>query len=102
VGIARHDGEVGANKAIEFVKNAPESDTMSAGEIQARLEAKGMHVVTKLDLALLMRAEQRALESGPASPRGFVDNEAMFQAIDRERELQQTSTSEGDRLVPTG
>jgi ferredoxin--NADP+ reductase len=102
VGIARHDGEVGANKAIEFVKNAPESDTMSSDEIQARLEAKGMHVVTKLDLALLMRAEQRALESGPASPRGFVDNEAMFQAIDRERELLQTSTSEGDRLVPTG
>jgi len=62
--------------------------------------------VTKLDLALLGRAEQRSLESGlasgPAGPRGFVDNAAMFQAIDRERELLQSSASEGDRLVPTG
>jgi ferredoxin/flavodoxin---NADP+ reductase len=101
VGIARHDGEVGANKAIEFVKNAPECETMGAEEIQARLEAKGIRIATKLDLALLAHAEQRARESGPASPRGFADNETMFQAIDRERELLQTSASEGSQLVPT-
>jgi ferredoxin/flavodoxin---NADP+ reductase len=102
VGIARHDGEVGANKAIEFLKSLSDRGTMGADEIQARLEAKGLRVVTKPDLALLARAEQRALESGRMSPRGFADNEAMFQAIDRERELLQTSASEGGHLVPTG
>lgn len=101
VGIARHDGEVGANKAIEFLKNASDHGTLSADEIHARLGSKGMRAVTKSDLALLARAEQRALESGPASPHGFADNEAMFQAIDRERELLQASASEGGHLVPT-
>ena len=102
VGIARHDGEVGANKAIEFVKNAPDSETMTANEIQARLEAKGIRTVTKVDLGLLGRAELRRSESGQAGRRSFADNEAMFQAIDRERELMQASASEGNQLVPTG
>jgi ferredoxin/flavodoxin---NADP+ reductase len=101
VGIARHDGEVGASKAIDFVKNAPESNTLSAEEIQARLEAKGIRTVTKLDLALLARAEQRELEARPGLWRGFADNKAMFQAIDRERELLRSSASEGERMVPT-
>jgi ferredoxin--NADP+ reductase len=85
VGIARHDGEVGANKAIEFVKSAPDSETLSGDEILARLESKGMRIVTKADLALLSKAENRALEGGHAAPRGFADNKAMFQAIDHER-----------------
>ncbi len=101
VGIARHDGEVGANKAIEFLKSLPDRCTMGADEVQARLEARGLRVVTKPDLALLARAEQRAREPVPASPHGFADNESMFQAIDRERELLQTSASEGSQLVPT-
>lgn len=101
VGIARHDGEVGANKAIEFLKSLPDRCTMGADEVQARLEARGLRVVTKPDLELLTRAEQRAREPVPASPYGFADNESMFQAIDRERELLQTSASEGSQLVPT-
>src|SRR5580658_1231992 len=47
VGIARHDGELGANKAIEFVKAAPDCDTMAEPEIRARLEAKGLRTVSK-------------------------------------------------------
>ena len=101
VGIARHDGEVGANKAIEYVKSAADHGTLSAQEIQSRLEAKGLRIVNKLDLALLARAEERARESGWLGLRPFSDNDAMFQAIDREREQMQSSTSEGDRLVPT-
>jgi ferredoxin/flavodoxin---NADP+ reductase len=101
VGIARHDGEVGAAKTIEFVKSAPDRGTLSEEEIQSRLAAEGIRTVNKLDLALLARAEQRALESGQVSSRGFADNESMFQAIDRERELLQSSTSEGSQLVST-
>jgi ferredoxin--NADP+ reductase len=101
VGIARHDGELGANKAIEFVKNAPDSGTSSAQEIQGRLEAKGLRIVTKQDLALLARAEESTAALQPTVLRRFTDNEAMFQAIARQREELNVSRDQGNQLVPT-
>lgn len=100
VGIARHDGEVGANKAIELVKSAEDPGTLSADEVQARLEDKGLRVVTKLELALVERAEKRARESGFAGLRSLESDDAMFEAIDRERELLASET-EGARMAPT-
>jgi ferredoxin--NADP+ reductase len=100
VGIARHDGELGANQAIEYAKAGHDGSTLSADEIQARLRAKGIRVVNKLDLATLMKAEQRIAQEGQIGLRAFADNETMFQAIDRERELLQASAAEGT-LVPT-
>jgi ferredoxin--NADP+ reductase len=91
VGIARHDGELGANKAIEFARNAPDSETMSADEIRARLEAKGIRTVSKLDLALLARAEARIFATTPVLVHRFKHNEAMLAAIEHERELMQTA-----------
>lgn len=91
VGIARHDGELGANKAIEFARNAPDSETMNADEIRARLEAKGIRVVTKNDLTLLARAEGRIFADTPVLVRRFKDNEAILAAIEQERELIQTA-----------
>ena len=90
VGIARHDGEVGANRTIEYVKQLSDSDTMPADEIQARLEAKGVRVVTKQDLNLLARAELRAAPGLQLGRRAFAENDAMFQAIEAEREAMQT------------
>jgi ferredoxin--NADP+ reductase len=78
VGIARHDGELGANQAIEFVKNAPDSGTMEEAEIRERLEAKGLRPVNKADLALLARAE--------AIKGSFADNDSMLRTIAEERE----------------
>lgn len=52
VGIARHDGELGAAQAIEFVRNAPESNTLNEQEILARLQEKGLHPVTKAGCGL--------------------------------------------------
>jgi ferredoxin--NADP+ reductase len=86
VGIARHDGELGANQAIEFVKNAPDSDTMSEAEIRARLEARGMRTVSKADLVLLAHAEEQERQAQLSSTYSFVDNEAMLKAIAEERE----------------
>jgi ferredoxin--NADP+ reductase len=86
VGIARHDGELGANQAIEFVKNAPDSDTMSEVEIRARLEARGMRTVSKADLVLLAHAEEQERQAQLSSTYSFVDNEAMLKAIAEERE----------------
>jgi ferredoxin--NADP+ reductase len=86
VGIARHDGELGANQAIEFVKHAPDSGTMSEAAIGARLEAKGMRTVSKADLVLLARAEQREGQARLPGTYSFADNEAMLKAIAEERE----------------
>ena len=86
VGIARHDGELGAAEAIEFLKNAPESNTLNEAEILARLEKKGLHPVTKADLALLARVEQREAAARHLSAFKFADNDAMFKAIAEERE----------------
>ncbi len=86
VGIARHDGELGAAEAIEFLKNAPESNTLNEAEILARLEKKGLHPVTKADLALLARVEQREAAARHLSAFKFADNDAMFKAIAGEQE----------------
>ena len=53
VGIARHDGELGAEQAVAFVKDAPDSNTLSEPEIRAWLEKKGLHPVTKANCGLL-------------------------------------------------
>jgi ferredoxin/flavodoxin---NADP+ reductase len=84
-GLARHDGEVGARKALEYLKDIPDPATLNESEIRARLTAKGIRTVEKGDLTLLSRAEQRI---GPvASPNSFHYKEetAIFQAIDEER-----------------
>jgi ferredoxin/flavodoxin---NADP+ reductase len=86
VGIARHDGELGANQAIEFVKHAPDSGTMSEAEIRARLEANGLRPVSKADLELLARAELQEGRARLSDTYSFVDNEAMLKAIAEERE----------------
>jgi ferredoxin--NADP+ reductase len=86
VGIARHDGELGANQAIEFVKNAPDSETLGEPEILARLEAKGLRTVNKSDLALLARAEEQERQARLSNTYTFTDNEAMLKAIAEQRE----------------
>jgi ferredoxin--NADP+ reductase len=86
VGIARHDGEVGAAETLEYLKSAPEAGTLSEPEILARLCAKGLHPVTKHDLELLARREQREAEERGLTSFKFADNDAMYAAIAEERE----------------
>ena len=95
-GLARHDGELGARQAIEFLKNAPDTNTMTEPEIRALLTENGIRIVDKRDLAFLASAEQR---QGPvASPNSFhfIEEEAIFDAIDEERgrETQAKNTPE--------
>jgi len=86
VGIARHDGELGANQAIEYVKVVPDPGTLREQEILARLEAKGLRIVTKQDLTLLTRAEEREAQLHAAAAYRFSDNDAMLRAVAQERE----------------
>jgi ferredoxin/flavodoxin---NADP+ reductase len=95
-GVARHDGELGARQAIEYLKTAAEVDTLSESEIRARLAAKGLRIVDKKDLAYLACAEQR--QGAIAAPNSFHFKEEaeIFQAIDREIECEGSSEDAAD------
>ncbi|HEV2215829.1 MAG TPA: FAD-dependent oxidoreductase [Terracidiphilus sp.] len=97
VGIARHDGEVGASAALAYLKSAPDAGTLSASAILADLRARGLNPVTKDDLALLGEREKReAVERGLTSFK-FADNDAMYAAIAEERE-QEGKQAAGEAL----
>jgi ferredoxin/flavodoxin---NADP+ reductase len=90
VGIARHDGELGAEQAIDYLQNQPEGNTPAGNaitepEILSALKAKGLHPVTKSDLALLASAEQQEAEQRKLNYFKYSDNQSMFQAIEREK-----------------
>ena len=57
-GVARHDGELGAKKALDYLASTVDPGTLSADEIAARLKAKNLRVVEKPDLALIAKAEE--------------------------------------------
>ncbi len=84
-GLARHDGELGARRAIEFLKDAPDPNTLSESEIRARLIAKGLRIAEKQDLALLAKAEERRGPVSQPSSFHFSREEEIFNAIDEER-----------------
>jgi ferredoxin--NADP+ reductase len=86
VGIARHDGELCADKVIEFVRSIPDCITLENPQLPAWLNARGLRSVTKLDLELLARAEVREAQERHLSFHRFAEDEAMFQAIEEERE----------------
>ncbi|HVC45946.1 MAG TPA: FAD-dependent oxidoreductase [Terracidiphilus sp.] len=86
VGVARHDGEVGAAETLEYLKFAPDSVTLSEREILARLRAKGLRPVTKSDLALLAEVEKRVASERQLTSFKFSDNDSMYKAIRDEGE----------------
>jgi ferredoxin--NADP+ reductase len=99
-GVARHDGELGARKALEYLKDAPDPDTVSEPEIRARLEQKGIRTVDKADLAMLAQAELRHGAIELPNSFNFSENGEIFRALDEEREraaeAERVSVSPGD------
>jgi len=84
-GIARHDGEAGAKKALEYLNEAADPGTFSADEIRERLAAKGIRTVGKADLQLLARAEEKAGQVEPPMSFHLSGTDELLQAIDEER-----------------
>jgi ferredoxin--NADP+ reductase len=85
VGIARHDGEVGAAHVLKYLETARESSHACADQVRERLEQKGLRVIDKADLELLARAEEKiAREQGLACFK-FDNDQAMLQAIESEK-----------------
>jgi ferredoxin/flavodoxin---NADP+ reductase len=85
VGIARHDGEVGAEKVLQYLNGVPDGTPVSPQAIQRRLEAKGLKVVTKEDLTLLGKVEQREAQKRGLGYFKFSDDESMLNAIESEK-----------------
>jgi len=85
VGIARHDGEVGASHVIEYLQKAAAQDEASVGDIERALKQKGIVFVPKADLRWLTVAEQAEAQKRGLPRYFFPDDEAMLKAIERAR-----------------
>ncbi len=86
VGIARHDGEEGAKKVLEYLQDQPDTGTPSAENLLAVLQAKGATPITKQDLEILGRIEEQQAQARNLTSFKFSDDETMLQAIQNERE----------------
>jgi ferredoxin--NADP+ reductase len=86
VGIARHDGEEGAKKVIEYLQDKPDSAELSAEDLVTALQAKGATPVTKQDLEILGRIEEQQAQARNLTSFKYSDDDTMLQAIQSERE----------------
>lgn len=84
VGIARHDGEVGAAEVLKFLESAPEKKSASYEEIVRRLGSRN-RLVTKPDLEFLAKAEEREAKARGVQFFKFSDDEAMLAAITEQK-----------------
>jgi ferredoxin--NADP+ reductase len=86
-GLARHDGEAGADRALKYLESASDTGTATAAEVREFLEGKGIRVVDKEDIELLARAEDRRGKIDAPNSFHIIEEDAMLQAIDEERAL---------------
>ncbi|HZB88221.1 MAG TPA: FAD-dependent oxidoreductase [Terracidiphilus sp.] len=92
-GLARHDGEAGAQRVSEYLAASADPDTLSEPQICARLRDLGIRCVGKQDLKLLARAEERRGPVIQPDSFHFCKASTMFQAIDEERVLAENAVS---------
>jgi ferredoxin--NADP+ reductase len=85
VGIARHDGEVGAAEVIKYLQGAPEKQSASYDEILRTLQNKELRLVTKSDLDHLAKAEEREGQARGIQYFKFSEDEAMLSAIEEQK-----------------
>ena len=86
VGIARHDGETGAARVLQYLaelKTPPGSATPD--EITRFLERKGVRAVSKSDLALLGAVEEREAKARGLTYFKYSDDSDMLSAIEQEK-----------------
>ncbi|HEY6308947.1 MAG TPA: FAD-dependent oxidoreductase [Candidatus Angelobacter sp.] len=86
VGIARHDGEVGAAHVLKYLEGVQAAaEGASAQKIREHLERKGVRVIDKADLELLGRAEEKIAQERGLTWFKFAEDEAMLAAIEAHR-----------------
>lgn len=83
VGIARHDGEVGAAHVLEYLQAVQPQTGAAVEAIAQELAQKGIEAVPKTDLEWLTKAEEQECQLRSNPYYRFPDNAAMLAAIDR-------------------
>jgi ferredoxin/flavodoxin---NADP+ reductase len=82
VGIARHDGEVGAAHVLKYLEGVGESGGALVEKVREHFERKGLRVIDKADLELLGRAEEKIAQERGLPWFKFAEDEAMLSAIE--------------------
>ncbi len=85
VGIARHDGEVGAAGVLNYLETSPEKPSASYEQVRRHLVSKGLRIVEKPDLEYLARAEEKQAKERGLAWFKFSDDESMLTAIEQEK-----------------
>jgi ferredoxin--NADP+ reductase len=85
VGIARHDGEVGAAHVLKYLEGVGDGSCVPAQQVREHLEGRGLRLVDKADLELLARAEETIARERGLSWFKFAEDEAMLAAIDEHK-----------------
>jgi ferredoxin--NADP+ reductase len=85
VGIARHDGEVGAAHVLQYLEGLPDGKCPGADHILGQIERKGLRVISKEDLECLARAEEQIAQQRGISWFKFDKDEDMMKAIEAEK-----------------
>lgn len=85
VGIARHDGEVGAKNLLEYLQGQPDGKVLSADKLLTQLQEKGVSPVSKQDLEILNKAEEQQARDLDRTSFKYSDDDTMLQVIQNER-----------------
>lgn len=85
VGIARHDAEVGAAHVLKYLEGVGADRSPSPEQILHQLERNNLRAITKADLELLARAEERTAQERGVPWFKFDKDEAMLAAIETEK-----------------
>jgi ferredoxin--NADP+ reductase len=82
VGIARHDGEVGAAHVLKYLEGVKDGAGSSVKQVREHLEQKGVRVIDKADLEVLGRAEEKVAQERGLAWFKFAEDDAMLKAIE--------------------
>jgi ferredoxin--NADP+ reductase len=85
VGIARHDGEVGAAHVLKYLENVADGHAVSPEQIRRQLERKNLKVIDKADLECLGRVEEKIAKERGIAWFKFDKDEDMLNAIESEK-----------------
>jgi ferredoxin/flavodoxin---NADP+ reductase len=85
VGIARHDGEVGAAAVQQFLENASSPGAASVQDVARFLAQQKIQAVSKADLPWLTAAEEREARLRGMAYYFFPDDDEMLSEIEREK-----------------
>ena len=85
VGIARHDGEVGAADVLKYLETATDGGPAMIDRVVRKLESQKLRIVTKPDVELLQRAEEQEAKQRGLPWFKYSDDESMLAAIEEQK-----------------